>query len=202
MNPGGCQTPTDPAPDDVHFAQVIVLWMRDNLCVDMDRIFISGFSNGGQMAYRLNCELSHIFAGVATNGMNAGVWTPGLPNCQPTRPIPAINFCGSTDFVNCFGPGASTLLLQTEAFALHAGCTGLPVRNEISSTSFCFAATDCPAGLPVQGCGIVGLAHCWPNFPGAGNPECQGQNPANMDASLHLLDFFNSLPAGSSWDKK
>ena len=53
-----------------------------------------------------------------------------------------------------------------------------------------------------QGCGIVGLAHCWPNFPGAGNPECQGQNPANMDASLHLLDFFNSLPAGSSWDKK
>ena len=202
LNPGGCQTPTNPAPDDVNFAQEIVLWMRNNLCVDMDRIFITGFSNGGQMAYRLNCELSQLFAGVATNGMNSGVWTPGSETCQPQRALPAINFCGSTDFVQCFGTDAATLLLQTVAFAEYAGCDGLPVRNELSSTSFCFAATDCPAGVAVQGCGIVGLGHCWPNFPGAGNAECQNQNPANVDASLHLLDFFNSLPPGSSWDNK
>jgi poly(3-hydroxybutyrate) depolymerase len=75
-------------------------------------------------------------------------------------------------------------------------------RNELSSTSFCFIASGCPDELPVQGCGIEGLPHCWPNFPGAGNPECQNQNPANVDASLHLLDFFNSLPGGSTWDKK
>ena len=72
--PGGCQTPVDPAPDDVNFANVVrtigegygiragctmpgawrslvaqVLdWMAENLCVDMDRVFITGFSNGGQ----------------------------------------------------------------------------------------------------------------------------------------------------------
>lgn len=188
LNPGGCQTPTGPAPDDVHFAEIVVLWMRNNLCVDMDRIFIvrthtpqltfrtltdlaacfqSGFSNGGQMAYRLNCELSEIFAGVATNGMNAGVWTPGLPTCTPARSIPAINYCGSSDFVNCFGPDASILLLQTEAFAVANGCTGIPTRSTLSSTSFCFIAEGCPGDLPVQGCGIEGLPHCWPNFPGA-----------------------------------
>ena len=57
-------------------------------------------------------------------------------------------------------------------------------------------------GQRVQGCGITDFGHCWPNYPGAGNPECQDQNPANVDASLHLLDFFNSLPAGSTWDEK
>ena len=203
VNPGSCQTATDPAPDDVHFAEVILRWMADNLCVDMDRVFIAGFSNGGQMAYKLNCELSQLFAGVATNGMPAGAaGTPGLGGCQPQRPIPAINFCGSNDFVNCFGPGGATLLAQTEAFALHAGCTGLPHRSELSSTSFCWAGTDCPVGQRVQGCGITDFGHCWPNYPGAGNPECQDQNPANVDASLHLLDFFNSLPAGSTWDEK
>jgi len=46
--------------------------------------FIAGFSNGGQMAYKLNCELSQLFAGVATNGMPAGAaGTPGLGGCQP-----------------------------------------------------------------------------------------------------------------------
>jgi hypothetical protein len=50
LNPGGCQTPTGPAPDDVHVAEVVVRWMMDNLCVDMDKIFISGFSNVSSQA--------------------------------------------------------------------------------------------------------------------------------------------------------
>jgi poly(3-hydroxybutyrate) depolymerase len=203
-NPGGCQTPTGPAPDDVNFANVVLDWMSDNLCVDMDRVFITGFSNGGQMAYRLNCELSQRLAGVATNGMGASAaQTPGGGTCSPQRAIPAVNYCGSTDFVNCYGDAsASTLLAQVTAFAAFNGCTGEPTRSELSSTSFCFDATGCPGSLPVRGCGIVGLGHCWPNFPGAGNAECQNQDPANVDASLNLLDFFDSLPAGSTWDKE
>jgi hypothetical protein len=41
-----CQTATNPAPDDVHFASIIIEWMATNLCVDTDRIFAAGFSNG------------------------------------------------------------------------------------------------------------------------------------------------------------
>lgn len=134
--------------------------------------------------------------------MNAGIWTPGLATCQPARPLPAVNFCGSQDFVSCFGNDGSTILAQLNAFATANGCTGTPVRSQLSSTSFCYEASGCPTGLDVRGCGIVGLPHCWPNFPGAGNTECQNQDPANLDASSYLLDFFSNLPAGSSHDRQ
>ena len=48
-NPGGCQTPQNPRPNDVDFAARILDWMEANLCIDVDRTFIAGFSNGGSM---------------------------------------------------------------------------------------------------------------------------------------------------------
>eukprot|EP01052_Picozoa_sp_SAG31_P010209 SAG31_NODE_552_length_14204_cov_14.295356_3_plen_270_part_00 len=155
LSPGSCQTPTNPAPDDVFFAETVLEWMEQNLCVDMDRVFISGFSNGGQvsvtfclmrnchfvcslkrrsaptlqMAYKLNCELSERFAGVATNGMTPGAaYTPGAPTCMPTRQLPAINFCGSTDFVNCYGTDGSTIRTQVESFGRANGARLPPPR--------------------------------------------------------------------------
>ena len=53
-------------------AQVILEWMEANLCVDMERVFIAGFSNGGSMTYKLNCELSQRFAGMMTIGARPG----------------------------------------------------------------------------------------------------------------------------------
>ena len=63
---GGCQTPTDPRPDDVDFGRKILQWLEENLCIDTSRIFIAGFSNGGSMTYKLNCMLSQAFAGMMT----------------------------------------------------------------------------------------------------------------------------------------
>ena len=52
-NDGGCQTPDSPRPDDVDFAERILDFMDTNLCIDTQRTFIAGFSNGAQMAYKL-----------------------------------------------------------------------------------------------------------------------------------------------------
>lgn len=186
---GTCQTPTSPRPDDVAFTEAILEWMRGNLCVDMDKVYLVGFSNGGQMAYHLNCERAYLFAGIATTGMASGSrGTPGQGSCSPSRALPALSLCGSSDFA-CSEPTA-----QTEAWAAATGCTGKTLKTEhLSSTTYCLDATGCPAGTRVQGCAIAGLAHCWPDVPGAGNTNCQNQDPANMDGSLHLLEFFNNL---------
>lgn len=50
--PGGCQTPENPRPDDVDFGRRILQWLEENLCIDTSRIFIAGFSNGGSMTYK------------------------------------------------------------------------------------------------------------------------------------------------------
>merc|ERR1712070_751248 len=46
---------------------------------------------------------------------------------------------------------------------------------------------------PVESCMISGLGHCW-----SGNDccdqQCSGQNPANLDSSAFLLDWFDKLP--------
>lgn len=201
-SPGGCQTATNPAPNDVYFSEQILNWMSANLCVDMDRVFIGGFSNGAQFIYKLNCQLSQRFAGVATNGMPArDAGTPGAGSCQPQRALPAINFCGSEDFTNCYGNKGAGVISQVNAFAAFNGCVGELEARQLSSTTTCWSATRCPDSRAVQGCAIMGLEHCWPMVPGAGNPECQNQNPANVDASSYLLEFFAALPKGSFWDK-
>ena len=192
-NPGGCQTPSDPRPDDVDFAERILAWMEGTLCVDMERVYIAGFSNGGSMTYKLNCMLSQRFAGMMTLGSAVGGGTtPGGETCNPEKQLPAINVCGSTDGC-CGGAECPRVLEQVELFSSALGCTGPPERSELSSTSYCWAATGCPDGLPVTGCGISNLGHCWPNYPGAGDPPCQNQNPANFDASVYVLDYFTNL---------
>jgi hypothetical protein len=46
---------------------------------------------------------------------------------------------------------------------------------------------------PLEYCMVDDLAHCW-----SGNDccddECLDQDPANMDFSAHILDFFSAIP--------
>ena len=88
----------------MHFAELLLRWMETNLCVDMSKVFIAGFSNGGSMTYKLNCLLSERFAGMMTLGSAVGSGT-SPSTCNPQKVLPAINFCGSTD--GCYGADGS-----------------------------------------------------------------------------------------------
>ena len=215
--PGGCDVPTSPYPDDVAFASAILAWMRGNLCLDEQRIFTAGFSNGGSMTCthppqhpvcmrltracratdKLNCELPGPFAGIMTLGSAASAAaTPGgATGCAPAKNLPALNMCGSAD--SCYGAEGGSLRSQLTSWAAWNNCSGTIVETELSTTSYCLIAEGCPASLPVQACAVRGLGHCWPNVPGAGDAPCQNQDPENMDASSYVLSFFASVePAG------
>lgn len=210
-NAGGCQTPDSPHPDDVDFAERILDWMDSNLCHDRQRTFVVGFSNGAQMVYKLNCMLSQRFAGMMTLGMPVvESTTPGLAECKPQKQIAAINLCGSTDTVShCFGASGERVSSQLHSFArtgevcedgyhsTDCGCEGSAVdvvRTEISSTTFCVKAAGCTSSSPVEACTILGLGHCWPSAaPGQPDVQCQNQHPDNLDASAHILNFFDSV---------
>jgi poly(3-hydroxybutyrate) depolymerase len=80
---------------DVHYFRVVVDALPKILPVDPDRIFLSGFSNGGMMTYRAACTLADEIAGFASNG--AGMWTWHLENCEPTRAVPILMINGTAD---------------------------------------------------------------------------------------------------------
>ena len=99
-----CQT--DPATDDVAFARAIFEWMPEHLCLDRSRLFAMGFSNGGAMTFRLQCEFSHLLRAISVTGMRlARDWAPGGALCQPERLIPIVGFCGEND--SCHNPSAT-----------------------------------------------------------------------------------------------
>ena len=86
--------------DDLGFFETLITEMTGSYAIDSDRIYATGFSNGGFMTYALACYQSETFAAVAPV---AGMMTqeeldPNSPNpCVTDRPVPVINFHGSDD---------------------------------------------------------------------------------------------------------
>jgi len=60
-----CARPVRDNVDDVKFIMAAIADIETQQPVDPDRIYVSGFSNGGMLSYRLACENPGFFAGVA-----------------------------------------------------------------------------------------------------------------------------------------
>lgn len=66
--------------DDVGFIDAMLKDIRERYAVQPERIFVTGMSNGGMMAYRLGCELSGTFAAIAPV---AGAFNVDPAQCKP-----------------------------------------------------------------------------------------------------------------------
>ncbi|MCB9611537.1 MAG: prolyl oligopeptidase family serine peptidase [Sandaracinus sp.] len=92
-NAGGCcGSAVRDDVNDVGFVAAILDRLEGELCLDRDRVFATGMSNGGMMSHRLGCELSERFAAVAPV---AG--TLMFDACTPTRPVHVMHVHGSDD---------------------------------------------------------------------------------------------------------
>ncbi|MGH8369931.1 MAG: alpha/beta hydrolase family esterase, partial [Gammaproteobacteria bacterium] len=78
--------------DDVGFILTVVKQVMDKYQIDPKRIYATGISNGGMMAYTMACEASDLFAAV---GIVSGIITD--PACKPAHPVAVIHFHGSAD---------------------------------------------------------------------------------------------------------
>jgi polyhydroxybutyrate depolymerase len=78
--------------DDVAFVNDLIDELQRNYCVDVRRVYATGFSSGGMMASRLGCELGSRIAAVAPV---AGVYAPE-ELCAGVSPMLAIHGTGDT----------------------------------------------------------------------------------------------------------
>ncbi len=105
--------------DDVGFHLEILKRLSASHGVDPDRVVAAGFSNGGQMAYRLGSDAPERFAAVAA--MVANVPRPLNSKCnEPKGPIPVLIMNGVTDPIVPFEGGVASLF-------------GLSPRGEVRS---------------------------------------------------------------------
>lgn len=93
FNGGGCcGYAVEKAVDDVGFARALLDDLAQVANVDAQRVFATGLSNGGIMAYYLASELSDRIAAIAPVGGPMMTET-----CHPLRPVSVMHFHGTAD---------------------------------------------------------------------------------------------------------
>jgi len=168
--------------DDVAFARAIVQDVEAKMCVDPQRIYATGMSNGGHMAHRLACEASDVFAATASV---AGVLSlVGL--CTPSRPISMLQFHGTADTIVGYDSFPSVVPMM-EAWAARNGCGPVPEITFDQGDVLCESWPGCDAGVEVTLCTVEGGGHCWP-----GNASCIfGNSTTELHASEEIASMFD-----------
>lgn len=83
-NAGGCcGLARSDNVDDVAFVLAMIAELQAEYPINASRIYLAGYSNGGMMSYRLACEHSDLFAGVAV--------ISGALNYSPCDPASALS---------------------------------------------------------------------------------------------------------------
>lgn len=125
--------------DDVEFTRKVLDDLATSANIDPKRVFATGMSNGGIMAYRLASELSDRIAAIAPVGGPMGTET-----CTPKRPVSVIHFHGTNDefapFQGGKGKGVSGTDFYSVEHSIQAwikadGCDPEPVITKLPDTA-------------------------------------------------------------------
>jgi polyhydroxybutyrate depolymerase len=159
--------------DDIGFITALLDEIESTVCVDRDRVFATGMSNGAMFVHRLGCDLSDRFAAIAPVG---GTLARGF-NCAPgpSPKISMINFYGTRDTVVRFdGTPSEDGFLYTPTSQVMAAWAG-PESQRCSSEDSpyptpkdgmqglrCVQRANCATGAEVVDCAWDG-GHEWPN---------------------------------------
>jgi polyhydroxybutyrate depolymerase len=145
-----CGTSSATAVDDVDFVRAVVADAESKICIDPKRVYETGFSNGGMMAYELACNAADLFAAVApTEGDNE------TTSCHPSRPVPLASFESLADPVIT----AANSQKSAQAWATQVGCTDPSPAQTTNAGFACQTWSTCSAGAQVWYCTMPGGTH-------------------------------------------
>lgn len=182
-NAGPCCPPsTLLGADDHGFLDLVYDDMQRQYRIDTDRVFLTGFSNGGVMTYAHACTRTEKFQAIAPLGGS------NLLGCAPDTPIPILHIHGNPDPVVPFdGSLALTQILSSEPFpvvpdsvgqwAAANGCSPLIHTESLVDRVQLHTWTDCADEAATTLIEVAGVDHNWPDVPG-------------FTALNYLLDFF------------
>lgn len=195
--------------DDVGFLKQLVAEMGKRYGIDSARVFATGLSNGGQMAYRLAYEAPELIAAAAP--VIAGLPVESNLACQPSGlAVPMLILNGTEDPVNpyeggtveIFGDSSRGEVLSAEGtvhyWAALAGYRGegqrqdLPASNSDDDTTLQRLSWSEPGRVPVELITVRGGGHTFPN-PLYSAPRILGPSSHQADGAELIWAFFEAL---------
>jgi polyhydroxybutyrate depolymerase len=188
--------------DDVEFTRRLLDDVANACTIDPKRVFATGMSNGGIMAYRLASELSDRIAAIAPVG-----GPMGTKACRPGRPVSVIHFHGTDDAFAPFQGGRGRGLSGTSFFSVdHSiaawveadGCDPTPVTIRLpDTTDDGTTVTRTTYGQGKDGAEVVlivieGGGHTWPGR--ESRLASLGKSTRDISANDLMWAFFQRHP--------
>ncbi len=180
--------------DDLAFVAVLLDELEESLCVDLDRVYATGFSNGAMFVQRLGCDMAERFAAVAPVH---GTLARGFP-CAPDAALSIMDISGTGDrAVPADGSRSADGYFYTPvvevidawAGAASQDCDAVAVPYETPADGAeglqCFERANCASGTEVVYCSWDG-EHVWPR-----------SDKHGAFGNRVLWQFFRQKPTGS-----
>jgi len=197
--------------DDVGFLRALVAELVQRYGADPQRVYAAGYSNGGQMAFRLALEAPDLVAGVAAIAANLPV--AGNLGCEQShKPVAVLVINGTADPVNPYAGGLVEILgdasrgevRSAEDTMLYFGSlagygrshalTNWPDRAPDDGTSVTIQSWWLPGKPRVELVTVEGGGHTIPN-PQYSLPRILGPTSHEFDSAQVAWGFFRQ--AGS-----
>lgn len=189
----------DPKTNDLLFTSTLMTHLQHRLCIDPQRIYATGFSNGGGFTALLAC---HFADRIAAFGIVSGDY-PELPgSCSPSHPASILEIHGTGDHINPYQGRPKSLLLPPyytvpqwlAQWTKRDGCDTTPVVFLHSGAVTGEQYPRCADGAALVHYEIAGGVHTWPSsgWRSHGKPGPDSQ----LDATSVIWSFFaqHTLP--------
>jgi len=212
---------TTPGSPDQKFLIALIGHLESTLCVNTDRVYVAGYSNGAFMASALACSDASKIAAVATI---AGI--EATSGCHPSRRVPVIAFHGTSDpfvpYKGGIGPAAKKLPapngngtigsnlssksdqgiqqndlpipVEEARWAARNGCSKSPKTSTVTS-DVTLIAYSCPGNATVELYRENGDGHIWAGSEAmVAIASVVGKTTFSISANQLLWKFFESHP--------
>eukprot|EP00040_Diaphanoeca_grandis_P040192 m.261564 g.261564 ORF g.261564 m.261564 type:complete len:387 (+) comp42424_c0_seq1:147-1307(+) len=186
--------------DDVAFVEALLDTMERALCLDLDMLYATGFSNGGMFSWQAGMSLAHRLAAVAPGGGQPFVGFVDPPDLSGGSRISNLDFHGLDDIV-CPPFGGQSGGPEGQRGWIYAAVShGLRVWAEAHECSSgfetkyptpwdehieCYRQGECTDNIEFVRCVWLG-AHTWPKL------------PTNIEGSRFVWWFLKNHPFVSS----
>lgn len=189
----GTRSPT--VDDDVAFLSELVATVSPEVPVDQTRVFATGISEGGMMAYRLACNTT-IFAAIGPTSATL------VGDCPAPPPTSVIHIHGTADTRIPYdgSPGSGVLRIHGPGVpALNATwrTTDRCATPSISQSGMVSTSdADCADGRGVELITVAGAGHQWPGAVCNGRCAAGAADPPStaLNATHTIWQFFAAHP--------
>jgi polyhydroxybutyrate depolymerase len=186
-----CGLPATLHVDDVGFLLAVISDAAAHTPVDLRRVYVTGMSSGGMMAYAMAAQAADRIAAIASSEGSLA-----LPAIHPSRPVPTLEYHSVNDPIVKW----SNVMPGIDQWVKADGCN--PNANT-GLTATLVTYGSCRGGAEVRLWRLTGSGHVWPGAPFNTGPrntwilDGVGRGTTLVDANEDMWRFFrqHELPA-------